>query len=183
MIKQNNMKLLIVEMVMILTLFSCIKDEFKDDELSIQRTNYTGNQLRIDGYYYEMLNNSYFSSYCFYENGTLIAPGGVFATISEMDNYIIKEFISSQNYKNYKSNWGVFKIENSNIKFEKWYPSSGGGLPAYVREGNIINDTTFVISVSYRMKKGKKTEVKARNETYHFKQFSPKPDSTNNFIK
>ena len=33
------------------------------------------------------------------------------------------------------------------------------------------------------MKKGKKTEVKARNETYHFKQFSPQPDSTNNFIK
>jgi len=52
-----------------------------------------------------------------------------------------------------------------------------------VREGDIINDTTFVISVSYRMKKGKKTEVKARNETYHFKQFSPQPDSTNNFIK
>ena len=49
---------------------------------------------------------------------------------------------------------GVFIINGQSIKFEKWYPSSGGGLPAYVREGDIINDTTFVISVSYRMKKG-----------------------------
>jgi hypothetical protein len=36
---------------------------------------------------------------------------------------------------------------------------------------------------SYRMKNGKKTEVKVMNETYHFKQHSPKPDSTNTFIK
>jgi hypothetical protein len=51
-----------------------------------------------------------------------------------------------------------------------------------VRAGQILNDTTFVIAESYRMNEGKKTEVKERNETYHFKQFNPKPDSTNRFI-
>jgi hypothetical protein len=163
---------------------SCKKDRLsKDDELSIQRTPYTGNQLRIDGYYFEKSNNSYFSLYCFYRNGGLLAAGGVFSSTQEMVEYLNKELINSQKYKEYKSNWGVFNIEGNQIKFERWYPSSGGGLPAYVRAGEILNDTTFVIKESYRMQKGKKIEVKERDETYHFKQFSPKPDSTNSFIK
>ncbi|MBW7845753.1 MAG: hypothetical protein H3C45_08955, partial [Bacteroidia bacterium] len=90
--------------------------------------------------------------------------------------------INSDSYKKYKSNWGVFKIEGNFIQFERWYPSDPP-LKAYVRAGTIINDTTFLITESYRMQDGKKTEVKTRNETYYFKQFSPKPDSTNTFVQ
>jgi len=162
---------------------NCNKDKiWKDDELSIDRKEYTGNILRVDGYYYDTFNSSYLSLYCFYRNGILLAAGGVFSSIQEMDDYINKEFINSQKYKEYKSNWGVFKTEGNSIQFERWYPSEPL-LKAYIRAGHILNDTTFVITESYRMKKGKKTEVDSESETYHFRQFSPKPDSTNSFIK
>ena len=67
--------------------------------------------------------------------------------------------------------YGLFQIEVSIIKIEKWVPSSGGPTKAYLREGEILNDTTF-----YLMHREKK-------EIYHFKQYSPKPDSTNKYIK
>jgi hypothetical protein len=84
---------------------------------------------------------------------------------------------------NSKFNWGVFQVNGANIKFERWYPSSGGPLKAYISSGEILNDTTFLITESYRMQKGNKTELKDRNETYYFREFSPKSDSTNKFIK
>ena len=61
-----------------------------------------------------------------------------------------------------------------------WYSPSGGGTPAYVREGKILNDTTFHITTSYRSNGSERHE---KDEVYHFRQFYPKPDSTNNFIK
>ena len=84
--------------------------------------------------------------------------------------------------KNIKFFWGVFNIKNNQILYERWCPSEPP-YRTYVREGNIINDTTFVITKLYRMVNGKKTEESELNEVYHFKQFSPKPDSTNKFIK
>ncbi|GIV26481.1 MAG: hypothetical protein KatS3mg027_0295 [Bacteroidia bacterium] len=153
----------------------------KDDELTLTRTNYTSNQLRIDGYYYQKLNNNFFSIYCFYRNGVLLATGGVFSSIQDMDKYLYDEFINRQEYKNYKSNWGGFLIQGNSMKFERWYPSDPP-LKAYVRAGTILNDTTFIITEVYRMKDGSKTEVQTLNEIYHFKSFKPKPDSTNKFI-
>lgn len=179
----NSKLVLTILLLAVGTVFSCKKNEiFKDDELSIPKTNYSGNELRIDGYYYETLNSSYFSLYCFYGNGTLLANGGVFLSIQEMNDYIIKEFINSKEYKDYKSNWGVFKIEGNNIQFERWYPSDPP-LKAFIKEGEIINDTTFIITQVYRMKDNKKIEASPSFDIYHFKQFSPKPDSTNTFIK
>ncbi len=168
------MKLLIIEMVMILTIFSCSKDEFKDDELTLKKKPYTGNQLRINGYYCQNAPNIEWTRvFFFYNNGIIL------------QSYIENATGNFEIVTNYSKNrYGVFEINSNIIRFEKWYPSSGfEGLHAYVSEGTILNDTTFVINVSYRMKKGKKTEVEAENETYHFKQFSPKPDSTNSFIK
>ena len=173
---------------LILTINNCSKIAFwKDDELSISKTPYTGNQLRIDGYYYEIGVDGYlYPEYFFYSNGALINIGGRYSpnTIdTELEN-----FIKSPNYidgaKKNKLSGGLFIIDGISIKFEKWYPSSPGeGFPAFVRAGSILNDTTFVITESYRMKKGKKTEVKDKNETYHFRQFSPKPDSINIHVK
>ncbi|MFH1005243.1 MAG: hypothetical protein V1781_07100 [Bacteroidota bacterium] len=162
---------------------NCKKDNpLKDDDLSIKRTNYTGSQLGIDGYYYQKVDATYFSIYFFYRNGIVLSAGGSFSNESEMNNYIVNEFINNKSYQNSKYDWGVFQIENNTILFEHWYPSEYP-YKAYVRAGSILNDTTFLINESYRMQDGKKTEVKTRNETYHFKQFSTKPDSTNNFVK
>ena len=162
---------------------NCSKDKiWKDDELSIQRMSYTGNQLRIDGYYYELVDGVLYGIYCFYDNGVIhhLWDGIKTSEINQFEQTITTiEFI--EKIKKIKYSWGVFQIEGNQIKFERWYPSDPP-LKSYMRTGEIINDTTFVISESYRMHKGKKSEIKARKETYHFKQFSPKPDSTNTFV-
>jgi len=163
--------------------FSCRKHILKDDTLTLTMQDYTGNQLRIDGYYYQEKNGKFYTMYCFFRNGIVLYLGGGFSPsqITEMEGRI-QDGRFYNDVKNLKDYWGVFLIENSNIKFEKWYPSSGGGLPTYIREGNILNDTTFVITEVYRMKNGKKIEAEPHNETYYFKAFSPKPDSTQTFI-
>ena len=175
------MKFLIMIALMNLT-SNCTKDKLlKDDELSIKVTDYKGNKLKLDGYFYQQKNKYYYDIYCFYNNGILLAAGGTFLSVAEMDDYLNREFINNKSYQIHKSNWGVFILENNNIKFERWYPGDPP-LKAHVREGTIANDSTFTITESYRIQKGKKTEVIARSETFHFKAFSPKPDSTNKFI-
>ena len=80
-----------------------------------------------------------------------------------------------------KHDWGTFQINKDSIVFERWYPAEVS--KSYYRSGKILNDTTFVITESYRLRNGKKKEWREKNEVYHFKAFSPKPDSTNRFIK
>lgn len=161
---------------------NCKKSVSDHDELSIARQSYLGNQLRVDGFYYTEANGSLYSASFFYKNGVILDAGGTFNSVEEIDTYIQNEFILRNEYKKYMTNWGLFLIENKSIKFERWYPSSGGPMKAYVRAGSILNDTTFLINESYRNQNGKKSEAKERNETYHFRQFSPKPDSTNTFV-
>ena len=57
----------------------------------------------------------------------------------------------------------------------------GIGAPMYMKIGKIINDTTFQLVREFASYHKKDSRV--IDETYHFKQFSPKPDSTNVFIK
>ena len=165
-------------------IWGCKEGIFKDDDtLSIQRKPYTGNQLRIDGYYYdEYAEASYRSALFLYENGIVLDGGGFpVDELNEQEEYFKSEkWVSSARKSKY--GWGVFLIEGSTIKFERWYPSSGPPLESYVREGEVLNDTTFVIARSYRVVEGQETEVRQRDETYHFKEFSPKPDSTNGFV-
>lgn len=166
-----NVVLLII---MLIHVTSCKKMKEFDDALSLQRQNYQGSELLLDGIYYtekENFEGIYYQRYTLFRDGIIRDLG---ATL-ELD---------SQNYLSGKSkaDWGIFQIENGNIKFERWYPSSGGPLKAYVRSGRILNDTTFHITESYRMQNGQKTEIRERDEIYHFRQFSPKPDSTNSFV-
>lgn len=179
--KSKIMKHLLL--VIVILLGSCKKNKFvKDDELSIQRTNYTGNQLRINGYYYQLIDGALYGVYCFYANGVIQHLGDGYK-LSELAGF--EQLITTKDFndksKAVKYFWGVFKIEGNSIQFERWYPSEPP-YKAYVRSGTILNDSTFKITESYRMQGGQKTEVTSLNETYHFKKFSPKPDSTNAFV-
>ena len=161
--------------------WSCKEGIFKDDDtLSIQRRPYVGNQLRIDGYYYRSIDDR-LTVYFLYQNGTILYGSGfpIDEQKEQEDKYKTTEWQSLVKKSKYR--WGVFAIEGNIMQFERWYPSEPP-LEAYVREGEILNDTTFTIIQSYRVVDGQKTEVKEREETYHFKEFSPKPDSTNGFI-
>lgn len=174
---------IIITFFMMITI-NCSKDIFwKDDKLTIQRKNYTGNQLKTNGYYYTKYGNpEMLTIYMFYNNGIILhtGDGWEFSKLSEFEQMIqTSDFINK--LKGIKYGWGAFIIEQNNIKFERWYPSEAP-YSAYVREGVVINDTTFIISETYRNQKGKKTDAESVNETYHFKSFSHKPDSTNKFV-
>ena len=160
---------------------SCDKEVLADEALTLKKIPYSSNQLRINGYYFQEKDDNIFTIYFFYDDGTILYGGGSFP-LNEIEDYESQfkspEWISS--VKASKIRWGVFQITDNKISFEKWYPSSGGPAPVYIRSGEILNDTTFLITKSIRSKTG---EAKDLNEVYHFKEFSPKPDSTNNFVK
>lgn len=154
------------------------------ESLTLPKRPYTGAELRIDGYYYYKYypseNEVYYSTYFFYENGIILYGGAVNETeIHRLENdFTTTEWLNA--VRKYKDGWGLFNINQNKILFERWYPNSPGQPKVYIREGKILNDTTFHITVSYRPDGSERRE---KNEVYHFKQFSPKPDSTNNFIK
>lgn len=168
-----------LSVILILTISSC-KRIFEDEELSMKRTDYTGDELRTDGYYYwKSLNPEENQQYnaemkILYRNGVFITSTRFGFTIMEKKENDFKngEFYSF--VKEYKTQWGVYKISNNTICFEGWEYNSPGGKITYTEKGEILNDTTF------RIYDGKDKE---HDWIYHFKQFSPKPDSTNNFIK
>lgn len=134
----------------------------------------------MDGYYYhEWGDPANRSIFFFYQNGIIYR--NTFFEIDSTDNYE-KKIRYKYSDDNFIWKGGVFSISNDIIKYEFLYCAET--CKAYIDEGKILNDTTFVITESYRLRKnGTKKKVRKKEETYHFKQFSPKPDSTNSFIK
>lgn len=155
--------------------------EMFDDKLNLQQEQYNGEQLKINGYYFYKTKDNLKVVYFFYNNGILLNAGGLKGNHNDVANYLYREFSNNSKYKNIKSFWGLFQIENEKIKFEKWYP--GEVSKTFIREGRILNDTTFKITESYQPSKGRFKTLSKREEIYHFKKFNPKPDSTNKFIQ
>ncbi|OJV36453.1 MAG: hypothetical protein BGO29_03730 [Bacteroidales bacterium 36-12] len=76
-------------------------------------------------------------------------------------------------------NWGIYKIENDSIYIQNKFNPGAISMYVYTRVAKIENDSTIHFCYTQSTNIGHfKT-----NETYAFKQFSPKPDSTNVFIK
>ncbi len=171
---------ILLAMISVLVISSKCKKDKLDDKLSLSKIFYVGNGLRTDGYFFQQKDGYYYTLYCFYKNGIILYLGGGY---SQNDIVELEAKIRDGRFYNFAKNtkdyWGVFQIIGYRIQFERWYPSSGGSLPAYIRTGLILNDTTFYISLSTR---SNGSEASNEKETYHFKKFSPKPDSTNSFI-
>jgi len=167
------MKNLILLMPIMLFAQSCLE---KDDVLP-KAIPSIGNKLKFDGYYHQINNdNEIYRPLIMYCNGVLINVGGFGNSLEEMDEYIKKNYIQDAWYKNNKYKWGVFYIEDNFIRINQLsqdYPHR-----EFIQEGVILNDTTFKIT-----KYSSRDRIIERDEVYHFRQFSPKPDSTNVFIK
>ena len=174
------MKIFTMSLLLIINC-NCVDRIFmKDDELSLLRVDYNDSQLRIDGYYFAQRDTVVSSVYFFYYNGILRQTGSL-RNLNDFERFEIQ--ITTMEFdlkgKENKDCWGVFNIQDNIIRFERWYPGQGA-IKAYVREGRILNDTTFHITKSYR---SDGSEERDKDELYHFRPFSPKPDSTNIFIK
>ena len=162
-----------------LIIISCCNDLFPDEKLTLQRRDYTGNELRIDGYYYLYQQDPERTQLLIlYRNGILISTRSY---PSHDLNVIEKSLLSAYDeLKNEKTRWGVFMVLNSKIEYERWNGTTGIGLPIIKRKGIIENDTVFRITETY-YSDSKKTDY--QEFVYRFKQFDNKPDSTNIFIK
>ena len=153
-----------------------------DDELTMGRESYNLTDLKLDGYYYEDIGNNSINTYFLFQNGIILYGGGVGANGQPYEDW--EERIKSGNFynneKKFKSSWGVFNINDKKITIERWVPPSPGtGVHAYRLTGVIQNETTFQITSSVRVNGENYSEV---DWTYHFKAFSPKPDSICPFI-
>lgn len=151
--------------------------------LTMFKTPYTGDDLRIDGYYYSSpINENYIRVAVFYRDGfcfhTSINPKNQ-DTLNCIENEILLNDAFISKLKNAPAHIGVFRIGNSLIEFEAWEYRSW----TYTYFGKIINDTTFIINKRVYRSSSKSNITYDENTTYRFRQFSPKPDSTNVFIK
>lgn len=154
----------------------------KNEELSFIRKDYQGYELKTDGYYYfERKNNDttfYYNFYFLYKNGIALCCGYYSENILLTKE---EEFINGKFKRKYlgksASYWGLFLIDKAAIQIEQLYY---GPFRAYINSGNILNDTTFTLIKRKSSYSSEETEIL---ETYHFKKFNYKPDSTNVFIK
>ena len=174
---------LFVSLVILGTAYGCRRLKMcEDQKLSLKRTSYSGAQLRIDGYYYGDPSTSSqgvtrYETIVFYQNGIVLFPGN--KEMSKIESEI-SATVGSNAYTNVKYSWGIFNIESTTIKLDYWRPTTCG-YPAVLRTGNILNDTTFVLTtMEVRDKKGATSQ--AIDQTFHFKQYGIKPDSTNKYI-
>jgi hypothetical protein len=166
-------------LLIILMLSGCIKD---DDELTITKTPFLEDNLKTNGYYYNnwhVNDRSMVEIIFLYRNGILLDGGN---SDSTSFNELEKVYLNGVYYERFKNNklyWGAFNIVGDSIFVERWYPSERPYW-AYRQSGIILNDSTYQLTKIVRVDGSEESEI---NEVFHFKQFSPKPDSTNNFIR
>ena len=174
MVKKN-----LLFIVLISILFSSCEKKLYN--LSMSRIPYTGNELKIDGYYYS--NQSWTNGVIlavFYRNGVCIH---LFLDIESNDtlNYIENEILKKESFT--QSLWdtpnyvGVFRIDTKTIEIESWI--SARDITTFSFYGKILNDTIFRVTKWINNEAG---EIFLDTITYRYRQFSPKPDSTNSFI-
>lgn len=155
----------------------------KTAQLQLIKVDDLPNTFRLDGYYINEVvldNDVYYKFYFLYTNGVLY--GGTHLLQEKLNT--VEEKVALYEIRNRATNmrdlWGAFRIYDKKIEFEKWEPSSGGPMKTVIRQGDILNDTTFVIRKRINNYDGKTYLVQ---DTFRFRQFSPKPDSTNRFVK
>ena len=161
-----------------LLVVSCQMFFGEDDKLTLQREPYNGSLLKLDGYYYQTyLDGKMVEIYFLNKNGVIINAGAFEKTKLDFYEMKLSDSVFVNKLKDVKFNWGVFQIDEDNIKFERWYPSERPYRTG-LREGRILNDSTFIIEKAISSV-GKEIMKK---EIYHFKKFAPKMDSITKYI-
>ncbi|MDD3738994.1 MAG: hypothetical protein PHP31_06840 [Lentimicrobiaceae bacterium] len=106
------MKTLILIFVIIIIIPSC-QEMITWEEFTLNKTEYVGNQIKINGYYYqEWDNGTKFHGIIFlYKNGIVFQVGGS-GNISELDEYARQSFYFNNDVKDKKGFWGLYLIED-----------------------------------------------------------------------
>ncbi|NBB89285.1 MAG: hypothetical protein GVX96_05825 [Bacteroidetes bacterium] len=170
------MKLLFAQLIMFFFLACKVAED-----LSLNRLD--NNQLReklrtclkVDGYYFVPNQNGYVCFFLF-ENGVYRSTGLIPQVDSENKLHTKIKNMFPNSFRRHWS-WGIYKIEGSKIEINRWLPGVGGPYPAQLLKGEIINERTIVIAGLTE------NGTTNRTDTFRFRKFSPKPDSTTQFIE
>jgi hypothetical protein len=152
----------------------------QDAEYSIRKTPYTGAQLRTDGFYYGQPDTDYAGAIrrgilVLYRNGVVMLPGGTMQDSME-------KYLSKPRKNDAINDWGLFVINGTTIGMENWKPTQGGCFHIEYTTGQILNDTSFVLTAKEIRRRSGKTETKKYNELFIFRAMASKPDSTNDIL-
>jgi hypothetical protein len=157
--------------LMFIILWGCGKLLCPAPDLRTSRQDYTGNKIRLDGIYHNSKDNQFF----LYKNG-IYHVGCVDPKQKNIpDKFgcsIWPDMVSAS--KNNRSHWSIFTVKNDSIYVEKWELVSDCTYDVFSYNGKIINDSTLIIPIN---------RDGTKSDTFRFAKFSPKPDSTNSFIK
>ena len=181
------MKKILVPAVITLILFSfsaCCTDDSNDDNLTFNKTSYTGTELKTNGFFYEIGKFGDFSSATFfYDNGIMNDIEGSSSSLNAFEVYINE--VSDNNWSiNNKTGWGIFKIESNVLYYQRWYPKPYCGLfKVFTHECEIVNDSTYILKKQYRIANGQLTELTFPNVTYKLVKFQNKPSPINPYIQ
>lgn len=85
------------------------------DPLNIERSHYSGNSLRVDGYFFHEM-DQVFHSFVLFKNGVFMSYGynDNINSLKQLDSLILDEELVLR-LKKVQYGWGVFKILNNNI--------------------------------------------------------------------
>ena len=174
----------ILYILLLLSLSSC---EIELEEMYLTRIEYLSDILRIDGYYYdkEADTKRIKLRYLFYKNGVSYydSDSSYYDSFTELEEYI-KSSNKSNIFQKYAFGWGIFNVMDSTILIEEYFQSALNKKLTAIFSGKILNDTTFTLNERYKLdQNGDKYDLYEFDATYHFRQYSSKPDSTNNYIK
>ena len=131
-------------------------------------------KFRLDGYYIQCINegNGYYRQVkIFYRNGVLINFDGKFEQNckSETNTYLRRKDINLTQVPYWL---GIYQVTNNDSLLIESWQSTDYYYPTVKSVGKILNDSTLIIKYP-----------KYPVDTFRFVEFSPKPDSTNKFIK
>ena len=163
---------------------SCSKNNIP---VPLTKVEYTGSQLRTDGYYYSVDEDDLYVT-VLYRDGFCIQPCTKITNVFGLDTLNhIDNLLQNNNYiselKEYPLQIGVFKINNTDIEIEVWNDAGriigGDILNTFTDCGKILNDTTFFL---YKSTSNETNETYTEDLTYHFVKYDSKPDSTNRFV-
>ncbi len=156
----------VIMIIMSFNFHSCSKDP---EPLGMDRVWYTGDELRMDGYYYYDYPTSkpeYREIWFLYTNGIAQQAG---AQLSELDareqSFRDGSFYARTNDR--RNGWGVFQVQNNMIKINHWRQQAGSGRWITRSDiGEITSKESFMVG----------------GKAFQFKQFYPKLDSICRFI-
>lgn len=182
--KCNQFVCIIVSIILMLGTGGCRRWGLcKDEQQPLPKQAYTGNKLRLDGFYYGAPTIDYkgivrYDILIPYADGVVLFPGNT--ELSEMQSYIAA-LADGKALRSVKTSWGTFKIQDTSITFGRWYVSTCS-YPSSLITGRIVNDTTFVLT-STEIRSGGMNTIKATSDTYSFMHYTAKPDSTNSYLQ